>query len=224
MIKTAMQVAMAKFPMQVPAVEEVNNNTLLSSKEVAMSKVKAIVVKVSPVKVNPSKEVVVKQEPNYKAMYQQALEKIQSLSQEVRAMQIRLEPKEVTEGKKIMQGGLAPKKHQEVKKQVIRISAQTAEPKVEEVVVKAKPDMHEAGFKAIETRMVNYVHKRPQEVKVAFVGAKVGEVRKVLVDKGLPTEKMLKMRLDKVEGRYHGFTLKVETKAGPRYPKLAFQF
>ena len=186
-------------------------------KEVVMSKENAIVVKQS----NPKQEekAVKKQEeivPMVQipaVMWQQMIQEVANLKKEIgRAYNRGLSTPEVP----------APTKHKEVKKQVIRINAETVSKEVAPVKVKA--DMHEAGFKAIETRMVNYVHKRPAEVLLAFKGAKVGEVRKVLVDKGMPTQKELRMRLDKIEGRYHGFTLKVETKAGPRYPKLAFQF
>lgn len=162
-------------------------SNLKSQKEVVMSKVNAIVVK----QVNPKQEVkVMKQEPNYKQMYQDALAQVVSLKQQIGAMAIRLEPKEVK------------------KQEVIRISAQSAQ---EVAPIKVKADMHAAGVKAYATRIHNQMGWRFQQVAKS---GEVGKVFSILIDEGLPTEKTLKAKYDSRSGRLHSFRVKVEKKVG----------
>jgi len=235
----------AMFMLSQPQEVVVPQSNLKSVKEVTEMKVRAIVVKNIPqqevmvpmskakkmaedavvftlknaAQCNPNKEVKVKAEvftrPQVEWLLKEEREKFAKEVAALRGEISRLTGKEIDR---------TPTRHQEVKKQVIRINAQSAPKVVEEEPVKVKADMHAAGVKAITTRMVKQVHANPQEVLRVFKGAKVGEVRRITVDRGLPTQKELRMKFKAQDGRLHQFALEVVTKYGNHYPVIAFQF
>jgi hypothetical protein len=182
-----------------------------TQKEVVMSKVNAIVVK-QVSSINPKQEVTM----NYKQMYQQALEQVISLKQEVKAMAIRLEPKEVTAPLSKKEVYTRTHHHPRAEVKVLRVNAKS----VEEVApIKVKADMHAAGVKAYATRIHNQMGWKFQEVAKS---GEVGKVFSILIDEGLPTEKTLRAKYDSRSGRLHSFRVKVEKRLGK--PDYSFYY
>ncbi len=188
--------------------QAVNPNTLKSQQEVVMSKVNAIVVRqVSPAPkneidfnsrkstVNPKQEV--KAVKNTERTFSYTRTQLNQLIQEAVAVAL---------GKKSQ----VLKTNEEVarKQQVMRVQAQTQEV---EKPIKVKADMHAAGIKAYGTRIFNQNHKVFEEVARKH---EVGTVFSITMDRGLPTEKVLRAKLDSRTKQGAQFRVKVEKRSG----------
>lgn len=109
----------------------------------------------------------------------------------------------------------APTKHKVMPKQIIKVQAETQE-------VKPKADMHAAGIKAYATRIVNQngeVFKRIARTEQA------GHLFHITMDQGLPTEKVLRVKMDTKSGKVAQFRAKVEKKGkAPWYAPITLSF